>query len=190
MPHPRASKVNMPQLSRAVVFAGPDQPLLLEQLWRKQSVILVFLRHFACIACRAHAAQVWQDRQKYEASGAKIIFIGNGQPAWIEVFRHEVGVQDALVLTDPSMASFDAAGFKRRLLYLFRPKSSANMKALAAEGFEQGQHRPDAGSHFQMGGILAVSRSGEVLYQFASTAVGDFPSEPYLEIIRRDEQAA
>ncbi len=41
-----------------------------------------------------------------------------------------------------------------------------------------------------MGGVLAVSRFGKVMVQFASAAVGDFPQEPYMDIIAPDEGAA
>lgn len=181
--------VDIPQLANTRVFAAQEQALLVGQLWQKQTVVMVFLRHFACIACRAHAAQVWGERERYESSGAKIVFIGNGQPNWIEGFRQDVGIERGVVLTDPSLLSFKAAGFKSGLFNLVRPQSVINLVKLKQQGYAQGPYTPDAGSHWQMGGILAVSTRGKVLYHFTSQALGDFPAEPYLEIIQEDESA-
>lgn len=182
--------VDIEELARSTVFIAPEQCLLVGQLWQKQSVVLVFLRHFACIACRAHAAQVWGEREKFERSGVKLVFIGNGQPNWIEHFRSDLGIAQGVVLTDPSMQSFKAAGFKNGFFNLVRPQSAINMLNLARAGYTQTAYDADAGSHFQMGGVLAVNRHGKVLYHFASQAVGDFPGEPYLEVIRQDEDFA
>ncbi len=60
----------------------------------------------------------------------------------------------------------------------------------AQEGHAYGPSGAGSGSRFQMGGVLAVSRFGKVMVQFASAAVGDLPQEPYLDIIASDEQAA
>ncbi len=179
--------IDIEQLARTSVFVGPEQRLLIGQLWQKQSVVLIFLRHFACIACRAHAAQVWGERQKFDRAGVKVIFIGNGQPNWVEKFRQDLGIQHGVVLTDPSMLSFKAAGFKNGFFNLVRPASVINMLKLSMDGYTQSPYTADAGSHWQMGGVLAVSTGGKVLYHFASKAVGEFPNEPFLDVIQRDE---
>lgn len=184
-----APGVDIEQLAVTRIFAGPRQPLLVGQLWQKQTAILVFLRHFACIACRAHATQVWADREKYERSGARIIFIGNGEPNWIESFRLDLGIEQGVVLTDPTLLSFEAAGLRSGFFDLISPKSAMNMMKLAKDGYRQTPYTKDAGSHWQMGGILAVNKHGKGLFHFASKAVGDFPDEPYLEVIYRDETA-
>lgn len=182
--------VDIDQLARTSIFAAPEQRLLVGQLWQKHSVLLIFLRHFACIACRAHAAQVWSERQKFERAGLRLVFIGNGQPHWIERFKQELNIQQGLILTDPSLQSFKAAGFKNGFFNLVRPQSAINVLTLTKKGYTQSTYTPDAGSHFQMGGVLAVSSQGKVLYHYASKALGAFPDEPYLDIIQRDEKAA
>ncbi len=60
-----------------------------------------FLRHFGCASCKMHATQIWNEKEKYQSSGAKIIFIGNGQPNFIKNFKNELDIQSADVLTDP-----------------------------------------------------------------------------------------
>jgi len=41
-----------------------------------------------------------------------------------------------------------------------------------------------------MGGVLAINSRGQVLYHFISEALGDFPEEPHLEIIKQDESSS
>lgn len=187
---PQYPDVDIAQLAKTPVFLATDRTLMVGQLWQKRPVVLVFLRHFACIACRAHASQVWAQRQKLERSGARLTFIGNGQAHWIEGFRQDLGIDQGIVLTDPTMRSFAAAGMKKGFFNLVRPQSALNMLQLSREGYTQGPFRADSGSHFQMGGVLAVSRYGKVMYHHASTSVGDFPKEPYMDVIRWDEGSA
>lgn len=190
MSPPQHPHVDIPQLARTTVYMDAQRPLQVGQLWAKQPVVLIFLRHFACIACRAHASQVWSQRGTLERSGARLVFIGNGQPHWIEGFRTDLGIDHGVVLTDPSLRSFQAAGMQHGVFPLLRPQSFANVRKLVEEGHAYGPAGAGSGSRFQMGGVLAVSRFGKVMYQFASAAVGDFPQEPYMDIIASDEGAA
>lgn len=150
-------------------------------------VFMVFLRHFACIGCRTHAAEVWRDRAKYERNGAKIVFIGNGQPEWIEKFRADLGIAHGIVLTDPTLQTFKFAGFKNGFFNLVQPQSAINAAKFALQGNKQINYDKNAGSHLQMGGIIAVNPQNKVIYHFVSDSLGDLPEEPHLEIIKNDE---
>ena len=145
-------------------------------------MILVFLRHFACIACRAHAVEVWKEREKYESSGARLIFIGNGASNYIDVFKSELGLQKALILTDPSLEVFRAAGFRHGFFELVQLKSILKAIKLAAGGHKQSTLIAE-GSNWQNGGVLAVGKNGKVLFHFISQALGDFPNEADIEMI-------
>ncbi len=180
--------INIPQLANCTVFAAPDRQLMLGQLWQKQTAVMIFLRHFACISCRAHAAQVWKERAKYQSSGAKIIFIGNGQPVWIEMFREDLGIDKGVILTDPSLNSFKAAGFKSGFFNIVNPKSVINIIKLVGEGHSQNSQSKDSGTHLQLGGILAITPQNKIVYHYSSNSIGDFPEEPYREIIEHDEK--
>jgi peroxiredoxin len=103
-------------------------------LWQKQLSVFVFLRHFACIACWAHAFRVWNEREKYEKAGAKIYFIGNGSSHFISKFKEDIGLQDAQVYTDPSLEVFHACGFKKGFIAAVNAKSLMNITELVIEG--------------------------------------------------------
>jgi peroxiredoxin len=179
--------VDILTLANTTVFAPPGRQLKLGQLWQKQPVIMVFLRHFACIACRAHADQIWQARANYEKTGAKLVFIGNGNPDFIAKFQEDLGMQEALVLTDPSLESFKAAGFRRSYFAILNPKVHAKVRQLKVQGYQYPDTKEGGGSKFQLGGVLAVDTKSKVLYHFRSEYLGDYPSEPHIEMIKADE---
>lgn len=173
----KVASVNLYELSKVAVFDEKGESVLLSSLWQKQPAILIFLRHFACIGCRSHAQEVWAQRDQYQKNGAKIYFIGNGNPYFIQRFKEDLGLENAPVYTDPSLKSFAAAGFKRGFLAALGPKSVVNGVSLLLSGARQTGYSKDSGDLWQLGGILVVRPNGTVAYQFISEALGDFPPE-------------
>ena len=108
-----SKNVDINALANTTVLDSEGRQLKLGQIWSSGPVILIFLRHFACISCRAHASQVWREKEQYQKNGARIVFIGNGDPSFIEEFRSSLDLQGALILTDPSLESFRAAGLRK-----------------------------------------------------------------------------
>jgi len=62
---PALTDLDIVALGNCSVFTTTSAQIQLHQLWSNQTAIFVFLRHFACIACRAHAKQVWNERANY-----------------------------------------------------------------------------------------------------------------------------
>ncbi len=145
--------------------------------WKQKTAILVYLRHFGCIACRAHAQDVWQHRETLERNGSRIYFIGNGEPKYIEIFRNEFKLGDAPIYTDPRLAAFAAAGFRHGIVHLVSPKSAINMGKLTLAGHKNGNPLNSAfGSNRQMGGVIVVHPGTRVTYHYISEALGDVPN--------------
>jgi peroxiredoxin len=169
------SPANILQLAEAPVLDENGVAVKLGRLWQAQTTIFVFLRHFGCIACRGHAVDVWANRDKYQAHGAKIIFIGNGNPQFIKMFKEDLNLEGAAVYTDPTLASFRAAGFKRGFLAALGPQAIANALKLYAQGHRQVAVGKASGDLWQLGGIVVVKPGGHVAYHYISEALGDFP---------------
>lgn len=174
-------------LGQMIVMDSKKRKIRLGLLWRKRPVIFVFLRHFACITCRAHAQEVWLNREKWEATGAHLVFVGNGAPEFIGIFKAELDLNKALILTDPSLASFRAAGFKYGFMALAQLETILNAVKLASKGHTQTSYAAQ-GSVWQLGGVLAVNTRGEVVYQYISESYGDLPPESDVEVIMKAEQ--
>lgn len=170
------------RLSQTVVIGEDHNKFKMSSFWEKGPAIFIFLRHFACIACRAHAVDVWKEREKYEKAGAQIYFIGNGSPGMLKNFKEDLGLQDAWVFTDPTLEAFHAAGFKRGILSAFGPRSMMNIARLKKEGHHAKKWSSEQGDALQLGGVLAVKPGGVVTYQYISHAQGDYETDPTLMV--------
>ncbi len=175
------NSVNIVQLANAKIFDEQEQPNTFGKLWTKQTTMFVFLRHFACIACRTHAKQIWEQKDKYQQNGAKIVFIGNGSPHFIHIFRQDLQLGDAPIYTDPSLESFRAAGFKRGFLKALGPTAIKNGLKMASQGNKQSTYTKAAGDLWQLGGVLVVKPDGTVPYHYISEVLGDYPPEDDLK---------
>jgi hypothetical protein len=104
----------------------------------------------------------------------KTIFVGNGEPRYIDAFLERTGLARfrVEVLTDPTLRVFAAAGLVRSVWATIGPRAIADVvrarsRGIAAHGSE--------GDHFQQGGALVVDASGKVIYFHASASLGDHP---------------
>jgi len=169
-------QVDMNRMINVIVYTEEGQALSMKSLWQYKPAIFIFLRHFSCIACRAHVAQIWQHRFTLEQEGAKIYFIGNGSFREILKFKKDMGIDNATVLTDPSRRSYLAAGLRRGVLPAIGPQAAVNAVDLFRQGHRQKHYHREAGDLWQLGGVMVVNPGGLVKYHYVSTATGDFPS--------------
>jgi hypothetical protein len=166
---------NFAEFQYAVVFDSLGKPTPVNRFWKENTAVLVFLRHFGCISCRAHAVDIWANRESLQQSGARIIFIGSGAARFIEGFREEYKLGDAEIFTDPTLKAFALGGFKHGFLPLLNPQSIANMGKLSAKGFTNSSPFKAQGSNRQMGGVIVMHPYDHCSYHYVSEALGDVP---------------
>ncbi len=148
-----------------------------KDLWAEKPAVFVFLRHFACIACRAHAKKIWQQKDTFEKNGSQIYFIGNGKPHFIIQFKDELDMSDSITFTDPTLAAFNAFGFKKGFIASAGPRALVNAIKLKIDGHAGAQYKEGMGDLWQLGGIVVVDTSGKIVYKYVSEVLGDFPPE-------------
>lgn len=165
--------VDVLALQRLNVLNEEGEKVPFRNFLQEKKIIVIFIRHFGCIACRAHVDQIWNKKDELLKSNSRIIFIGNGKPHIIGHFKEIIGAQDAEIYTDPDLNTFDACGMHRGILNLANFKTVSAMRALKNKGYSQGSFK-DSGSHRQMGGIVIFKSPGKVIYHFASEYLGDF----------------
>lgn len=182
------SDVDVNAFGNSIVFDNQNKRMKLAHYWKNQPAIFIFLRHFACISCRAHAAQVWKQREQYEAAGARLIFVGNGSPDYIKIFQADLEMEQATILTDPTLESFKLAGFRNGVLALAQLKSILNAAKLASEGYTQTSLNAEGGSHLQLGGVIAINTLNKIVYHFVSEALGDIPKTSDIELLAQTEK--
>jgi len=173
---PPKSPVDIVTLANAKVLDENNKEVKVGTLWQTHPALFIFLRHFGCVGCRAHAVQIWSERAKYEKSGAKIIFISNGAPQFIKAFKEDLNILEAPVFTDPTLTVFKSCGFKRGFLAALGPKSLIEGYSLMKKGHEN-KREEGSGDYWQMGGIVAVQTDGRVTFHHICQSLGDYPDE-------------
>lgn len=178
--------VDIDEFKMCTVLNETGTSIPIRSLWEKQPAILVFLRHFACDACRRHAVEVWENRHKYQQHGAQIHFIGNGSPSCMVAFKKKYNLQEASFFTDPTLETFKAAGFKRGFWIdpgTMHTRQEFLYKALK---FSLAKENADYGNVWQLGGVLVIKPGGKPSYQFTSLTMGHFPSVNDLLTIQQE----
>ena len=166
-------RADIASLAQCYVMDENEQITLLGDLWKKETVLLVFLRHFACAACRAHVRQIIENKENFESKGAKIYFIGNGTPHFMRVFKEQYNLQEAKIFTDPSLKSFDAAGFRRG--FWIDPGNMHTRPEFISQAIFHTMKKTGSGNVWQLGGILAIQAGGKIKYQYTSQTMDDHP---------------
>lgn len=106
------------------------------------------------------------------AAGAAAVVIGNGTPEEARKFLARTGLdgEDVQTFCDPGRASYVAAGLRRGVFRILRPRGLRNLVRAARAGFRQGRTQGDA---TQLGGLLGLAPGGKVLFRWVEEAVGD-----------------
>ena len=167
------SSVDILALSRIKLTNENGDQIYFNQLWKSGSIVIIFLRHFGCIACRGHLDKIWSQRESLKKRNINIVFIGNGSVEAMKQFKKELGYENVPIFTDPSLESFDACGMNNGIQYLFSLKTIKNGYKLFKEGYTQGNIK-DSGYHKQMGGVVAFRSPGKLIYRFVAESLGDF----------------
>jgi hypothetical protein len=163
--------IDVKKLGSSQVLSESGLHILMSSFWKDHPAVFVFLRHFGCIAGRAHATQLWGERAKFEKKGSRLVFISNGPPGMIKAFKEDLKIE-AEVFTDPGLSVYSLCGFKRSIVATVGPKSLKARMDLKKQGFEQkGIH----GDIWQQGGVIAIGPQNKVLFHFVSEYLGDFP---------------
>jgi prostamide/prostaglandin F2alpha synthase len=156
-------------LAKLKILDANDRAIELGSLWRDRTAVLVFLRHFGCLHCREHVAQLLAEVEAVRAAGAELYVIGNGSPSFIAGFREQTGWTGP-VYTDPSLAVYRAAQLKRSVGSTLDPRSLTDAWKALRHGSRQGRTQ---GDQWQQGGTLVVAPSGAVRWHHASGRPGD-----------------
>ena len=117
--------------------------------------------------------QLHRDRDRFEASGARLAVIGQGTPDMARDFQRSAHV-DLPLLVDASRAAYRAAGTKVATLdELISPRVVARgIRRGLASGVRQGR---TAGHAAQLGGVLVVAADGSIPYAHLAEDASDTP---------------
>jgi peroxiredoxin len=163
--------IDVRRLGTTSVLDPDGGTVRLDSLWADGPAVLVWLRHFGCLFCKEQTAEFRARRADIERRGARLVFIGNGGVRYAGGFRDEF-CPDCTVLTDPDLDSYKLIGARSGVLNTLGPQAwGAGIRAFARGARQQRTQ----GSPFQQGGVLVMTRGGQVRYAYLSKAAGDHP---------------
>ncbi len=164
---------HVPASLAAVEVLDPrGAPRALATTWRERDVVLVCVRHFACIGC-AEQLEVLRPRLgELERLGVDVVIVGSGTPAQLAVFveREHLARPHVQCFTDPSLAVYRAAGFVRSWWATFGARALAQSVRAFLHGHRNGRAQGDL---YQQGGTIYVRRGGEVALYHRAASLGD-----------------
>jgi len=156
-------------------YVGSDgNEIRLSELWSsaEKGIVLVFLRHFGCLFCRDHAAQLRKHYDDFRARGFEVVAIGQGTPARSEKFQQDYSLPFP-VLGDRARESYRRYGLTSTALGSFlEPRAYVSGIRSLLHGKLPGL--PD-GDVSQNPGTFLIDRSGHILRAQIGQHAGDFP---------------
>ena len=111
-------------------------------------------------------------RGELEAMGARLAFVGTGEPRYARSFRDEL-VPDCPVYSDTSGATYASIGARGGLRTIAGPGVITAALRARRNGFRQTQTR---GRPLQQGGVVIMLPGDRVGWSYISRHAGDHPT--------------
>jgi peroxiredoxin len=162
-------------LAKLEVSDASGRTVRLGSFWRDEPCLLVFVRHFGCVGCGEQVSELSPRLPELERAGVRVVLIGNGDKRYIEGFSERYGLADKRVevVTDPSLASFRAAGLQRSWWATHGARAMLDTARGMAKGIP---HRAVEGDSTQQGGVLLVDGRGVLRFYHRNESIGDHPT--------------
>ncbi|MFT4761611.1 MAG: peroxiredoxin [Paraglaciecola sp.] len=147
----------------------------LNQLTFKNPVMLVFIRHFGCVFCKAAMADIAAKRTEIESGGVQIVFVHMSDSKTAKAYFDKFKLPNIRFINDAEKKFYREFGLVRgSFTQLFGLQTwikgyQINRKEQLQQ--ESGQHLGDS---FQMPGVFLL-RNGEVVESFIHQKVSDRP---------------
>lgn len=145
------------------------KPVFLERALDSKPTLLCFVRHFGCIFCFEHAAEVMLHRESVHKRGAQILLIGNGNPSHALEFMGETRLTEG-VYTDPARKLYRAFAMYHGLRRTLNLQTRRNARRASFSGFRQTGIKGDP---WQQGGNVVLDSSGDVVSVQRAEVAGD-----------------
>lgn len=156
-------------LTQVITSTGETVPL--NSLY-KDSVLLVFVRHFGCVGCTMQMRALAPRLEEFHTLGIPTVVVGNGEAKYIQGFieRFQLQNKPIQIVTDPSLTIFKIAKFKRSFWATYGPLALWDY----VKGFVAGVlQKTFEGDLTQQGGTILLNKSQEVVYYHQNQHVTD-----------------
>lgn len=115
--------------------------------------------------------KTWRER------GIEVVVIGNGNATFARDFREEFALE-GLLLVDPELVAYRAAGLRRGRVEIASPRMFGNaIRALRTGARQTGVQ----GDPWQLGGVVVLAAGGELRFVHRSREAGDHADPEAIE---------
>ena len=146
----------------------------LKEISDNQPIMMIFLRHFGCVFCKAAMAEIANKRAEFEEGGIKLIFLHMSDAPTADQYFIDFKLKGVAHVSDPEKKFYRSFGLVRgSFTQLFGLQTWIKGYQLSKKGFQQesGKHLGDS---FQMPGVFLIYQ-GEVKESFVHRIASDAP---------------
>lgn len=145
----------------------------LSDLWQQGNILITFIRHFGCPACRAMLRELEANKAELAQRGLQVVAIGMGTPKRTRDFVAEMNVSFP-VLSDPRRKAYDAYRLmKMNWREQLRP---AEFLKSAQNVLKHGGGNSAGQDVMQLGGTFIVTTNGILTFAHTNRAMSDDPN--------------
>jgi peroxiredoxin len=152
------------------------KPFRLSSLWKKQTLVLSFTRHFGCPQCKEMTEQLVGAKSQLEARGLTLAIVTQGTPEQARAFCEE-RASGVLCLADPKRAAYAAYGLGRGTAYqtLLSPRIwKSNRRLKETKGWDS-EIPPKGQDAFVMSGTFVIGTDGRIRLPYYYEDITDHP---------------
>ena len=142
--------------------------------YRGHRLVLIFVRHLACLPCQEHLLEVQDSLPTISEQGAQVLVVSFDTVEQLEGYRTRLKLTFP-VAADPERVAYEAYGLTQgSLLHIWHPKTLWRYVVLRLKGRKL--QRPKKGDDLsQLGGDFVVNARGEVVFAHYSSRPDDRP---------------
>lgn len=156
----------------AKVTLGDGSELFLSDLWKKQTLVLIFLRHLGWAFCRQQVAQLRRKKQHFDQVGAQVVLVGMGTSEESSAFELKFDFPFPLI-SDPKRKLYQAFGLKQiSALELLSPSVALKGILAMTKGHNIGM---PIGDVRQLPGVFIINTQGRIIYSYFARDPSDHP---------------
>lgn len=148
------------------VLLDTGETVALSHLFAERDVVLIFLRHYGCVFCKEHVAQLRLH------GDLNVVFVSMGNQEQTRAFRERFRSPHRFIV-DPSTALYQAFGLGRGTgKQMFNTKTFSRGFGAVLRGHFVGM---PVGDPWQMPGVFVINPAGEITWEYRSVDAADNP---------------
>lgn len=159
----------------ATLMATTGVAVTLSELWAKQTLLLVFTRHFGCTQCKEMLNRLSLSKTQLGEAGLQMAIVTQGTVSANLAFCQQYA-PDTLCLADPDRKVYAAYGLDRG--NLFQTVLSPSIWRAVNQAEKKGYHLeppPPGQDALQMSGIFIVGTDGRIRLPYYYDTIADHP---------------